>query len=296
LRRIGIRVFVQTFVDGALRDAGTTWPTTYTFQDPFNTKNTTAWTWSSSQTVPYNDGGNNVVKSTGTGSNWNANFYRTTSLGTGQGLQVRFKVDAANTQALFAIETSDSSRRFAVSAQAGKLVVQYNDGGGWRYPVDLLASLALNTWYVLRIVVDDVRGGYIEAYQESAPAVRGSYQQWLPTGLSWRFRHWIYSGTAYLDDYREFSASGLTWNGDERENFGYDPLDRLLSAASDSGAQGYTESYTYLANGNLATRNSLTYRYETAHPHAVVGLDSAGLPFGQYQYDANGNTIQKTQG
>ena len=36
----------------APRDAGN-WPTTYTFQDSFDSKNTTAWTWSSpQQTVP----------------------------------------------------------------------------------------------------------------------------------------------------------------------------------------------------------------------------------------------------
>ena len=40
------------------------------FQDPFDSKNATNWAWNSYQTVPFNDGGNNVVKNTGTGTAW----------------------------------------------------------------------------------------------------------------------------------------------------------------------------------------------------------------------------------
>jgi hypothetical protein len=71
---------------------------TTSFTDMFDTKNTTAWTWSASQTVPFNDAGNNVVKSTGTGANHNANFNRSLySLNHGDSIFVRLKVDAANT-------------------------------------------------------------------------------------------------------------------------------------------------------------------------------------------------------
>ena len=278
----------------APRSAGN-WPTTYTFQDSFDSKNTTAWTWSSQQTVPFSDGGNNVVKSTGTGSNWNATFYRSTAaLSTGQGLSVRFKVDSTTANALWAIETADSAKRFAIYAQNGKLFVQYNDGGGWRYPTDLITALQANTWYVARIVLDDVRGFYLEVYQESAPTVRGSYQQWLPTGQAWRFRHWIYSGTAYLDDYREFSTAGLTWNVDERMNYGYDALNRLTSTAPDSGAGGYSHTYAYAANGNITARTDMgSYTYPTAgqaRPHAAT---AAGA--NTYSYDANGNMLTRAE-
>ena len=51
------------------------WPTSgFTFQDTFDSKNTTNWTWSAHQTVPYADGGNNVVRNVGTGSNYDANL------------------------------------------------------------------------------------------------------------------------------------------------------------------------------------------------------------------------------
>ncbi|HMP41630.1 MAG TPA: hypothetical protein PKA05_14720, partial [Roseiflexaceae bacterium] len=33
--------------------------------------------------------------------------------------------------------------------------------------------------------------------------MRGSDRGGMPSGLSWRFRHWLYSGSAHLDDYGE---------------------------------------------------------------------------------------------
>jgi len=278
----------------------TNWPTSgFTFQDTFNTKDTTNWTWSSYQTVPFNDGGNNVVKSSGTNANWDANFYRSAySLSSGKGLQLRFKVDRSDTQAHFSIEANDATyRRFGVIANNGKLYVQYNDGGGWRSPADVLTNLQLNTWYVVRIVVDDSgRGFYLEAYQESNPSVRGSYDIWMPTGKQWRFHHWIWVGNAYIDDYREFNTGGLTWSPDERVQFTYDNLDRLLSAAPESGAQGYSESYLYNTIGNITYKSDIgSYTYPpsgggSVRPHAVTTAGS-----NSYTYDNNGNMLSRTE-
>jgi hypothetical protein len=205
-----------------------------TFQDAFNSKDTTNWSWSSYQTVPYNDGGQNVVKSSGTGSSWGATFYRTSySLTSGKGLQVRLKVDGTKTQAHVTVEANDATyRRFGVIAKDGKLAVEYVDGSNARYPAELLSSLQANTWYVVRLVVDDGSGFYAEAYQESSPTVRGSYHTWMPTGKSWRFHHWIWQGNAYLDDYREFSTTGLAWDPNDWLAYSYDDLDRLTSAAA----------------------------------------------------------------
>jgi uncharacterized repeat protein (TIGR01451 family) len=248
-----------------LQEAATvsgSWPTSYAFQDSFDSQNTAAWTWSSYQIVPFNDGGNNVVKSAGTGTNWNSTFYRTATLSSGQGLAVRFKVDNTNPMTVLAVETADGSKRFGIYALSGKATVQYNDGSGWRYPADLIPTLQANTWYVLRIVLDDARGFYMEAYPENTPSLRASYQQWLPTGQAWRFRQWSRNGSVYLDDYREFSASSLTWNNDERLNFGYDLLNRLTAVTPDSGAQGYSQTYQYNAIGNLTYRSDVgNYTY-----------------------------------
>ena len=117
----------------------------------------------------------------------------------------------------------------------------------------------------------------------------------MPTALSWRFRHWIYSGTAYLDDYREFSTAGMTWVPDERLNYTYDPLQRLISAAPDSGAGGYSHTYAYTANGNFLSRTDVgSYTYPPAgqpRPHAAT---AAGA--NTYSYDANGNMLTRTEG
>ena len=271
--------------------AASGWPFTFfSFQDNFTSKNTTDWWWSAHQSVP--DAPNNWVKSLGTGSNYDAHFYRTSySLSSGQGLQVRLKVSQTDANAHVSIEANDATyRRFGVIASSGKLYVQYNDGNGYRYPSDLLTGLQADTWYVVRIVVDDVRGFYVEAYQESNPTLRGSYNTWMPTGKQWRFHHWNYRGTAYLDTYREFSTAGMTWSPDERMAFGYDALDRLTSAAPEGGAQGYNETYQYYPIGNLKNKNGVEYTYPASgqgsvRPHAV-GSTTGGGSFG---YDSNGN-------
>ncbi|MEJ5310984.1 MAG: carbohydrate binding domain-containing protein, partial [Anaerolineae bacterium] len=285
------------------------WPTSgYTFQDTFDSKNTTNWTWSTHQTVPYSDGGNNVVRNVGTGSSYDASFYRNAySLVNGKGLQLRFKVSQTDTLAHFAIEANDSTyRRFGVIADGGKLYVQYRaDGATWRYPADILTNLQVNTWYVLRIVVDDSgRGFYVEAYQENSPTVRGSYNITMPTGKTWRFRHWIYRGTAYIDDYREFNTSGLSWTPDERMGFTYDSLDRLVGASPVNGGQGYNQTYSYNAIGNLMTRDAFVYTYNAptpdsgcsagtpiTKPHAVQTVSSLG----SFTYDCNGNMLTRVE-
>jgi YD repeat-containing protein len=285
-----------TRIQDAPRDA-TNWPTSgFTFQDPFDSKNTTNWTWSSYQSVIITDTSNNVIKNSGTNASYDANFYRNSySLTSGKGLQLRFKVDATNNIAVFAVEASDATyRRFGVVADGGRLYAQYNDGAGYRSPVDVLTSLQVNTWYVLRIVVNDVRGFYLEAYQENNSAIRGSYNTWMPTGMSWRFHHWVYRGNAYLDDYREFTTSAMTLSPDERMTFGYDALDRLTSAAPESGAQGYSESYQYNAIGNITYTSRLgNYIYPNPgqpRPHAATAAGSNA-----YTYDANGNMTRRVE-
>ena len=79
------------------------------------------------------------------------------------------------------------------------------------------------------------------------------------------FRHWIYSGNAYLDDYREFGTGDLTWEPDERMNFSYDALNRLIATAPDSGASGYRHTYAYTADGNILSRTDVgSYAYPPA--------------------------------
>jgi RHS repeat-associated protein len=80
------------------------------------------------------------------------------------------------------------------------------------------------------------------------------------------------------------------------ETFGYDSLDRLLSADVKTPAQGYSpESYTYDDLGNLQTKAGKSYKYGTgcqagfrdAGPHAVCQIDDGPT----YNYDGNGNLL-----
>jgi RHS repeat-associated protein len=190
--------------------------------DNFDTKNTTNWTYTSQQTVPFNDAGNNVVKNVGTGTDWNASYYRNSySLSSGKGLQVRFKFTTLPTAqaAVLAIENNDTTgRRFGINADTSKLYVQYmNDGVNLVYPATLISNLQTNTWYDLKIDLDDTNGFMVQTWQENTPSVRGSYTFPMATGKTWRFRQWNYGQTSYLDDYQEYSTTVDTnvYNYDE---------------------------------------------------------------------------------
>ena len=220
-----------------------------TLTDSFTLKNNAIWAYNSYQSIV-----NSTIKNSGTGNSWAANFYRKAySLKDGDGLQVRFKVDRSDTFAHFSLEANDNTyRRFGVIANDGKIFVQYADNGhNWTYPKDLITNLQLNTWYVLTLKVDDSAGFLAEVYQENNPTARGYYRQAMPVGKQWRFHHWIYRGSANLDDYREFSQQ----------------------------TDGTTQSYQYNAIGNLTVmRQPNTLRNDT--------FDSTTLPAGWTQ---NGN-------
>jgi hypothetical protein len=146
-------------------------------------------------------------------------------------------------------------------------------------------------------------------YPESDPSKRASFQQYVPAGQAWRFHHWVARGNAYLDDYREFSAGGMTWTPDERMAYGYDPLDRLVTAGPLSGATGYSESYSYDEVGNLRAKAGVSHGYGAsvancngvtlAKPHA---LSTTSTPLGggfyilrNYTYDCAGNMLSRQE-
>ena len=195
-----------------------------TFSDEFNTKDTTAWTYNSYQTVPFSLGGQNVVKNVGTDSGYNANYYRSSySQGSQGSVQFEFQVTGSNSSAHFALETSGSwgqagHNRWCLLADSGKLEVQYRIGtAATQYPKALIDPVTTNAWYVATLVVDDERGAYMHVYKKDDPGVQGSYHlEGMPEGGSWRFHHWLYRDVAYLDHYTEHPAdeTHFTYNAD----------------------------------------------------------------------------------
>ncbi|MGB9873019.1 MAG: hypothetical protein ACPLYD_15350, partial [Anaerolineae bacterium] len=171
-----------------------------TLEDPFAVMETNRWIFSGHQSLE-----NGGLKNSGTGSSYDANFYRSvhsiSGSQHGQGIKVEFRVDRSDTMAHLALEASGSPyRRFGVIAGSNKIYVQYNIGNGWVYPADLINPIEVGVWYVLTLRVTPSGWAYIEVWRKDNPGQRGAYALQMPAGLSYRFRHWIYRGNAWLDN------------------------------------------------------------------------------------------------
>ncbi len=281
------------------------WPITDTFSDTFTMLNGDNWNWQG-QTLVSEDG-NSMVKSTGTGADYSVQFNRTSGLFDEKGFELRFKVTTTHTISVYDLVSVDGGveRRFGVVAGMNTAYIQYKNGDAYAEdysaPLALLQDLKLNTWYVVRVVKSAGPGFYAEIFREGHPEERGSYSMWMdvPSGLQWQFRHWIWQGAAYIDDYREFSTAGMAWTDAEYTAITYDPLNRLVDVAPALTAPGYTAGYEYDEIGNLTykregTAPGLTYAYPVAtnpRPHAVTALSDGST----FDYDGNGNMTQRVE-
>jgi RHS repeat-associated protein len=122
---------------------------------------------------------------------------------------------------------------------------------------------------------------------------------------------WLYAGTLRLHEQKAGTASPwtnrqqLTYsydgngnvtsltdarNSGQVQSFGYDWLERLVSAGTNAAGTGqYNHTYAYNAIGNLTSYNGNSYTYGSSKPHAVTAA------FGNsYAYDGNGNQITRT--
>jgi RHS repeat-associated protein len=237
--------------------------TVTTLEDPFGSLNSSTWTFSGHQSI---DGG--TLKNAGTGGDYNANFYRTSySLSTKEGIKVEFKVSQGDAAAHFALETSDGGvyRRWGVIANSNKIYVQFNNGSGYQYPADLINPIQVGKWYVLTLKVGENGWFYTEVWQKDDPAVRNTYLGQMATGKNWRFHHWIYRGTAWLDNYHEL--------GYQVTAYAYDVLDNL-TAVTDA-----------LDNVTSMTYDPLSRKTD---------MDDPDMGDWTYDYDSAGNLVRQT--
>ena len=80
----------------------------------------------------------------------------------------------------------------------------------------------------------------------------------------------------------------------EAQAFGYDALDRLISANATNGPAPYSETYGYNpTTGNLETKAGITYTYDTLHNHQHAVASAGG---NSYLHDANGSQITRSIG
>ncbi|MCA9996179.1 MAG: hypothetical protein KDE56_10555, partial [Anaerolineales bacterium] len=191
-----------------------------TFTDNFDAKDTSSWLFNSYQIVPFNlSGTGNVIRSNGTGSDYTSSFSRTPfNLTNGESIRLEFQVTGANTSAHFGLETDGGwgieGSRFALIARNDGFDVQERVGSDDAIYTTLPLTVQTNTWYVLTLVVDDVNGLALHLYPKDAPDTATAYYQTtiFPKGESWRFHHWIYRDTAYIDNYSEQPFTGFAYD------------------------------------------------------------------------------------
>jgi len=101
---------------------------------------------------------------------------------------------------------------------------------------------------VATLAADDENGFYMEVYQKDDPSVRGRYRfEGMPAGESWRFHHWVYRDTAYIDNYSEQPVT----------SFAYDAGGQRVKATRPDGTTIYTPFPNYeetVAGANTTTR------------------------------------------
>jgi len=89
------------------------------------------------------------------------------------------------------------------------------------------------------------------------------------------------------------SATIIT--GTQTQRYGYDPVDRVITATVSGGTGGtYPQtSYTYSATGSITSFQGSALAYnDTAHKHGVTHVGGVQ----KYWYDANGNVTKRISG
>jgi hypothetical protein len=103
----------------------------------------------------------------------------------------------------------------------------------WVVLQPLVNPLVANRWYTLEFGFNDALGLGVRVIDETTGA-QVSYRYPMPAGQTWRFHHWIYAGTAWLDAYREFPGPGSYYAYDDVVSGGQGRGQRTASCVWDA--------------------------------------------------------------
>ncbi|HUV72369.1 MAG TPA: LamG domain-containing protein, partial [Clostridia bacterium] len=244
----------------------------------FDSQDTSFWTINATyQTIPYNLGGENVLKMIGDGTY--RKFNQTTpSLTSGEEVIFDFQRTATSTWHIGALETSDGAYRWCIQEDgAGNIWVQYNDGGGWQYPKTLITSAQTGVWYTGLLRVDDTNGFYLKVWEKDDPSVNGDYSCAMPTGQTWRFASWAISASAaYIDNFKitYTDPTNITQGkiGKARYFNGSSDFIRVDDAAGIHNNSAYTLSFWVKAPSNLEDKRVFSEGSSTSNnPLLAIG-------------------------
>jgi len=184
-------------------------------QDAFDAQGA-AWSYTgSTYSVPFNDGGQNVLRTVGTNAGWSPYVYRKPEGGitSGGAVLLDFKLGQTDTDAHFTLESGvNGAARWSINNINGVLYAAWSGPSGWEGFVPLIAVAKANTWYRMKLTLDDASGFVAEVWERDIPGgISARYQRAMPAGGSWRFFHTLWRGAVHMDNYQEFhSSSGTT--------------------------------------------------------------------------------------
>jgi hypothetical protein len=173
--------------------------------DRMTSLNATLWNYSVNQTV-ISQCGTNVVKSSGTGTDFSAAFGRKVALPGGSSVSIQFKLDDLVGDTYLSLASSGATyQRFGIVELGGALYGQgYLGDGNWE-GVPLTGNLKVDTWYELKF---NTTGPLftLEVRERGQGAPIASFAKAMGSGRTWFFQHWINQGNVSFANYAEASS------------------------------------------------------------------------------------------
>lgn len=190
-------------------------------QDLFSTQSK-AWDVSGANgtyySVPYNDGGENVLRTVGDNANWLPYFQRKSDGGLTNGdiVVVDFKLSQTNTDAHFTLDSAvNGYSRWSINNNNNAIQACWMENAAWQGCAPLILYPVANRWYRMKLTIDDSSGFIAEVWERDiSGGVSARFQRTFPpsaAGGVWFFFHTLWRGSVSLDNYQEYrKTTGTT--------------------------------------------------------------------------------------